>query len=59
MVKEDCFAYKGIKCDALHKLYCEEEGKCSFYKTKKQLKEEQEKIKIGSKKCIANIYQKV
>ena len=45
MVKEDCFAYKGIKCNALHKLYCEEEGKCSFYKTKKQLKEEQEKLK--------------
>ncbi len=44
MVKEDCFAYKGIKCDALHKLYCEE-GKCNFYKTKKQLREEQEKLK--------------
>lgn len=47
MVKEDCFAYINFKhkCDALNGLYCEEEGKCSFYKTKKQLKEEQEKIK--------------
>lgn len=47
MVKEDCFAFNPLKwkCTALNGLYCEEEGKCSFYKTKEQLKEEQEKIK--------------
>ena len=39
IIKTDCFAYRcedgKEKCNALNRLYCKE-GKCSFYKTKKE-----------------------
>lgn len=41
-IKEDCFAYRDGKCNALNKLYCKEE-KCKFYKTREQVKKEAKK----------------
>lgn len=47
MDKKYCFAYDSLKnkCKALTDLYCEKEGKCNFYKTSRQLQQEQEKNK--------------
>ena len=42
-VKTDCFAFKDNHCDCLDNLYCES-GKCSFYQTKEELEEKNEKV---------------
>lgn len=42
MIKIDCFSYKKEKeeCNALNELNCDN---CKFYKTREQIKKEQEK----------------
>lgn len=47
MDKKECFAYNEDwnECTALIDLYCEKEGKCSFFKTKEQIEEENKKFK--------------
>lgn len=41
----DCFAYRKYgskRCDALDEALCKDDGYCSFYKPKEQLRKEQE-----------------
>ena len=48
---KQCFAYKqGMKgakddCLCLNRLFCEKEGKCSFFKTNHQIEQEQQELK--------------
>lgn len=46
--KKDCFAYDSTgckaKCSALRQLYCKRDGKCHFYKTRRQLDEELQRL---------------
>lgn len=46
--KKDCFAYdstgRKAKCSALRQLYCKHNGKCHFYKTRRQLDEELQRL---------------
>lgn len=46
MVKLDCFAYDKdkIECKCLKELYCENE-KCRFYKSREQIRKENEKYR--------------
>lgn len=41
MTRRDCFAYNKEKhtCNALDKLYCRNECRCNFFKTKEQFEE--------------------
>lgn len=49
-IKKDCFAYMNEStnkgCNALKKLYCAA-GKCPFYKTHEQLKNECETLNVA------------
>ena len=46
--RADCFAYNNQatgnrRCTALNGLYCEEERKCNFFKTKKEAEADRKK----------------
>jgi hypothetical protein len=47
--KTNCFAYGCNECAVLTDLYCAKEGKCRFYKTQEQHKEDQFKARMRLK----------